>query len=163
MLPPELLLAAGDGRRIEIREIEHAVIEATPYVRERLERADESMFMIEQLVTYGADPLYVRVGYYPGALPDISSTVIELDRRRRIPSAPEAFEEIYGVPFGGHESVFEAVPCEARTSRLLGIPEGSPILLREMVVRDVRGVPWELSYTHYRGDIHTIVAESDVC
>jgi GntR family transcriptional regulator len=158
LIPPELGPRTGD-RRIEVQEIEHAVVDATPYVRERLERVDGEMFMLEQLVSYAGEPLYVRVGYLPLDVPRLSARVTEIDRSARIPTTPEVFETLYGVPFGGHESVLEAVPCEARTSRLLGVPEGDPILLREMLTRDAHGLPWELSYTHFRGDVHTLVSE----
>ncbi|MFR9803091.1 UTRA domain-containing protein [Pseudonocardia sp. RS010] len=158
LIPPELSARTGD-QRIEVREIEHAIVDATPYVRERLERVESQMFMLEQLVSYGDEPLYVRVGYLPVDVPRLSARVIEIDRGARIPPLGKVFESLYGVPFGGHETVVEAVPCEPRTARLLGVPEGDPILLREMLTRDADGVPWELSYTHYRGDIHTLVSE----
>ncbi|MCF7550453.1 UTRA domain-containing protein [Pseudonocardia sp. WMMC193] len=158
LIPPELSARTG-ARRIEVREIEHAIVDATPYVRERLERVESQMFMLEQLVGYGDEPLYVRVGYLPIDVPRLSARVTEIDRGARIPTLPEVFESLYGVPFGGHETVVEAVPCEPHTARLLGVPEGDPILLREMLTRDANGTPWELSYTHYRGDIHTLVSE----
>jgi GntR family transcriptional regulator len=34
---------------------------------------------------------------------------------------------------------------------LLQVPEGAPVLMQELLVRDRDGVPRELSYTHYRG------------
>jgi GntR family transcriptional regulator len=158
LIPPELGSRTGD-RRIEVREIEHAVVDATPYVRERLERAAGEIFMVEQLVSYGDEPLYVRVAYVPVDLPRFSDRVIEIDRGARIPRQQEVFETLFGVPFGENENVLSAVPCEAHTGRLLGVPTGDPILLRETLARDAGGTPWELSYTHYRGDLHTLVAD----
>jgi len=159
ILPAELL-QAGAGKRLKIHELEHAVVPTTPYLRTRLERAEASVLMIEQLAVLDGRPLYVRVGYFPADRRDISATVADMDRRSRIPTAREAFEEISGLTLGRHESFLSAIPCEARTGRLLDVPEGDPVLMREALLFDQNGVPWELSYTHYRGDIHTIVAES---
>jgi GntR family transcriptional regulator len=46
----------------------------------------------------------------------------------------------------------EAVPCDARTARLLQIAPGAPILVRERMLYDPSERPLELSFTHLRGD-----------
>jgi GntR family transcriptional regulator len=53
------------------------------------------------------------------------------------------------------------VACDPRTSRLLGIAEGAPILLRETVAFGVDGIPRELTYKYNRGDRIAVFATSD--
>lgn len=64
---------------------------------------------------------------------------------------------------GTDPASYGTLRASARHHRAPGRPAGAlrvHVLMREMLIRDRDGVPWELNYTHYRGDIHTIVAES---
>lgn len=139
--------------RVVVEELEHAVIRSTPVIRALLQRDDDSVVMVEQLARLDGAPLYLRVGYYPA--PDDPAALIariEQSNSRRDRSIEHTFKAAFGVGYGSSETVLEAVKCEAHAAQLLNINEGDSVLLRQMIVRDVDGLPWSLSYTHYRSD-----------
>lgn len=158
LLPAGLSDPAGSSR-FRVVELDHSVIASTPYVRARLDSTSPRVLLTEQLATLDGEALYLRVGYHPLQVDpeSLSRAITALDRSERFPGTRRTFEILYGVPYGSHESVLEAVPCEARTGLLLGVPAGAPVLLREQLIRDRGGRGWDLSYTYFRGDLLSIV------
>jgi GntR family transcriptional regulator len=63
-----------------------------------------------------------------------------------------------GVEIGSADVYVEAVPCEERTSRLLGIPAGAPVLQRDILLHHPSGAPVELAFAQYRGDRSALYA-----
>ncbi|ONH51746.1 GntR family transcriptional regulator [Frankia sp. CcI49] len=151
MLPRELH-EEESWRRLEIEEISQCVVPTTRLLRERLEIDDAEVVMIEQVFRLDGEPLCVRAGYVPlPATPErYFADVVAIDRRP--PRYEALFEQLFDAPYGGGRAVVEAVPCEERTARLLGVTPGTPVLLREVVVRDSSGRARDLHWTHFRGD-----------
>ncbi|MCU1690552.1 MAG: putative GntR-family transcriptional regulator [Pseudonocardiales bacterium] len=146
-------LSGAAPSRIVVEELEHAVIRSTPVIRSLLQREDHTVVMVEQLARLDGQPLYLRVGYYPTSDdPEALMARIERSNGFRDRSVEQTFRAAFGVGYGSSETVLEAVKCEAHAAQLLDIQEGDSILLRQMIVRDVDGQPWSLSYTHYRSD-----------
>jgi GntR family transcriptional regulator len=150
VMPAEVFATDG-AARIRIQELEYRIAPPVPLVRERL-ATDDDVYMTEQLFTFDDEPLFLRTSYMALDVEreQFLRTMAEVDRCP--PPYAVAFERIFGAPFGSSESVVEAVPCEERTAELLGLAKGSPVLLREVLVRDVDGRPRDVSYTHFRGD-----------
>ena len=48
------------------------------------------------------------------------------------------------------------VGADEHLAKLLGVEEGSPLLLRQQVNYDIHNVAREFSFTHYRGDRATL-------
>jgi GntR family transcriptional regulator len=138
--------------RVTIEELDHRVVQSTPGMRARLETDARSVLLTEQAFYLEGRPLFVRVGYTVTDLEpaDFHQAVLDIDSGP--PEFGEVFQLLHGRPFGRSETVLEAVPCEARTARILDIAERSPVLMREMILRDDQDVPRNLSYTHFRGD-----------
>jgi len=135
-----------------IIELDLELVPATPVLQDRLGVTDEQVLLVEHLLIVDEEPIYVRVGYLPvGADPEGLMQSV-----RRVYSGPHtphsAIRELFDVEIGRVQATVEAVPSDPRTSRLLGIASGAPILLRERTVFDTEGQPRELSFTHLRGD-----------
>lgn len=153
LVPQGELSGGSPASRVVVEELEHAVIRSTPVIRALLQRDDPLVVMVEQLARLDGIPLYLRVGYYPVSDdPEALMARIERSNGFRDRSVAQTFLAAFGVGYGSSETVLEAVKCEAHAAQLLDILEGDSVLLRQMIVRDVDGLPWSLSYTHYRSD-----------
>jgi GntR family transcriptional regulator len=147
---------------VKVEPLEQRVVPSTALIRSRLRVDDPEVLMIEQLATLDSVPIYVRAGYLSvdGAA-DVNAQRVVAQGRALTPMAV-AFESLFGVPLGECETVIEARSCEERTSRLLEIPEGSPVLVRELLLTGQDGRPRDLSYTHYRADRVSLSLTSSV-
>jgi GntR family transcriptional regulator len=152
----ELVPAGCDGAdplvKVGVEPVEHRVIPSTGLLRMRLETNEDEVLMIEQVATFEGEAIYVRTAYLRlGPTPQLLAERVT-EQGHQLPPVGTAFESLFGVPIGDRDTVVEARSCDERTSRLLRIPEGSPVLMREVLLRDSGGTPRELSYTHYRAD-----------
>jgi GntR family transcriptional regulator len=114
--------------------------------------------VMTDLVLADGEPVAVRVTYDDA---DITQPPV-VQREGGTPVREDlasTFVERYGRPLGAITTSVEAVPCEMRAAKLLGIPEHAPVLLREQLVRDVDGVVRLISQAHYRGDRCVIASE----
>jgi len=87
----------------------------------------------------------VRVSYVPYT-GELLTRVTEI-----IPVAA-AFERVFGSPLGSSDATISAIAAGQSLSKLLAVPEGAPVLVEEVVMRDVTGRAREFSYTHHRAD-----------
>jgi GntR family transcriptional regulator len=71
-------------------------------------------------------------------------------------SITTTFPVLFGKELGEFECAIEVSRADAATSRLIGVEEGDPILLQEVLLRDESGVPQALSYTSFRADLVTL-------
>ncbi|MGE3621247.1 MAG: GntR family transcriptional regulator [Acidimicrobiia bacterium] len=142
------------GPAFSARLLERRIVPATPYIRRRMGRDEPDVQMYEHLVSVHGEPIQVRVGYVPLGFDAGDIHPNEANRAR-------AFQLRFGRELGSSEDAIEAVACEARTSKLLGVPTGSPVLLRETLLTDSSGVAWELSFRYNRGDRVSLCASYD--
>jgi GntR family transcriptional regulator len=144
---------AGD---IAVRELECRQVPPSPYLRNRLELCErDEVVLVEHLIEVDGEPFCVRVSYRRRP-PDM---VVQPPRDAEMPlraGPPMPIEAAYGYLRGRNlgmlESSTESVAGDPRTSRLLDLPDESPLLLRETFARDADGRPFEVSFTWYRGD-----------
>ncbi|GAA2234769.1 GntR family transcriptional regulator [Herbiconiux moechotypicola] len=150
VVPRGMALGADRGRLcIEQTRTERVIL--SPVVRKRLETEARIGVLSESRFHVDDAPISLRVGYVAGD-PDLVQKALRAFGTVNPPPYEEAFRQLYGAPFGSSHSTIEAIRCEARTAAILGVDEGAPILLNEVLVRDVDGVARELSYTYYRSD-----------
>lgn len=149
---PRAYAGAADEGRLTVVTLECRRITAPAPVRAGLGQDVESVVLLEQVGHVGGSPLYLRVGY---CVTDLD----EAEFLRRIeanhvgyPPVPVVFQSLFDVPYGSSSSVVEAISCQERAAELIGVPVGSPVLLRELMTRTVDGTPREMSFTHFRGD-----------
>jgi GntR family transcriptional regulator len=140
LVPP----VAFENGRGAVEELDHRQVPASGYVRERLEIDDDVVDVSEVLISLDGEAMSLRVSYIPlGTRP--------VRRIAEVVPVALAFQQVFGVALGASEASVEAVAASGRASRLLGVPDGAPVLMQEVLLRDCDGVPRELSYTQYRG------------
>lgn len=134
---------------LELHRLERAIVLADAHIQTRLQIEDERVFMREDLVTHGGEPMGVLVGYYPLDGPEPSDeNDAQLDALRR-------------ASISHIEATVEAVNCDERTAKMLGVAVGAAVLVRETIVHRPDGNPTMLAYGHYRGDRVALWAKDD--
>jgi len=132
------------------------VAEVLPRVPEALAEVLEitvadPVLRLEQVAELGGRPVYLRSAFLPlHGVEDLYPRIQQLDLDPQ--PVQEAFRRLFGVAPGEAESSLTAVPAGRSAAAHLGVERGSPIVLREMVLRDVDGRLRDLSTTYYRGD-----------
>jgi DNA-binding GntR family transcriptional regulator len=149
---PRAYEGAADEGRLRVSNLECRRISTPPAVQQGLGSDVASVLVLEQVGFVGGAPLYLRVGYNVTDL-SVDEFLRRIDLNHvHYPPIAQVFESLFDAPYGSSSSVVEAVSCEDRAASLLGISEGSPVLLRELMTRQTDGTPRELSFTHFRGD-----------
>jgi GntR family transcriptional regulator len=136
-------------RRVSIELIERGEVPATALVTRMLDLTGDTMLMVEHLVKLDGEPICIDSGYHEANVP-AERFEIGFDQNT-------VFENYYGTGAGESECSFQAIVADPATAKLLGVPDGAPLLLQEVVLTDDQGRPRELRYTHYRADRVCIV------
>lgn len=144
LFPLDDILEAG-GQPVTVRRTDQRSVPSTPLLRAKLATEDDTLGIVEHLFSTEEGPVGVRVAYYRLAYTQPESWA-------ECPDLRQAFLSVFGRPLGRIDTVVEAGAGEPGTSKLLGIPEGSPVLIREQLLVDDRGVPQEFTFSHYRAD-----------
>lgn len=128
----------------EEQELDEQVLPTSPYIRQRMRTDAPVIRMHERLISVRGEPHHVWAAYVSA---DIDYSLVRPNGDR-----VAIFKERFGVEFGHAEDSLEAVSCELRTSRLLQVPPGSPVLLLETRMFDVDDRVRELRFRYTRGD-----------
>jgi len=161
-----------------VLDLESAVLTTPPLIAELLETTVERIVSYEQLAIFDGEPVYVRSGVSPieydaeqyfARIASCNAAVAAITDGGTADSSGESsvpgiemefvFELLFGVPFGHSRSRVEVVAADEHLARLLGVEQGSPLLLRQQVNYDVDDVAREFSFTHYRGDRATLTSQ----
>jgi len=142
--PLDDILESG-GEKVSVQRLEQRSVPSTPLLRNKLETQDEQVGVVEHLFSTADGPIGVRVAYY-------KLQYTQPEGWAECPDLRLAFQSVFGRPLDRIDSVIEAGVSEPKTSKLLGIPEGSPVLIREQLLVDDEGVPQEFTFAHYRAD-----------
>jgi GntR family transcriptional regulator len=165
----QFLPLVADGavaeQRVTVQPIESRMVPASPVLASKLEIAvGEPLEMNEQLILVDGKPVAVRCAY----------TVASFIAERVSDAAPQGgytptdLSSTLAQMFGGVaaegtvENYFEAVACEPRTSERLDVKVGTPILSRELLIRNSEGQPYLFGYARYRGDRIAIAANAPI-
>jgi GntR family transcriptional regulator len=141
--------AQPDPRRFRIDELDFTLLAASAYLRDLLGESPEEVINLRQLVFLDTSPLFLRSGY-AAAVPDYRGRV-EDTNQNALP-LEVAFETLFDVAYGGSEITIQAIAADPDTARELQLETGAPILVRQLLLRDVEGVARELSFTYFRAD-----------
>lgn len=134
---------------LELSFLERGIVLADEHIRTRLQLDGEHVYMREDLVSRGGEPMGILVGYYPADGPE---PTVEIDH---------GLDALRRVALSHVEATVEAVNCDERTAKMLGIAVGAAVLVRETVVHGADGRPSMLAYGHYRGDRVALWAKDD--
>jgi GntR family transcriptional regulator len=153
-LGPEGIVGSPSDRPTEtgLEELDLQLVPATPVIQERLQITDETVLLVEHLLTVDGLPLYARVAYLPAG-----PSLVELTEAIRAVYQPSDANDgggpkLFDIGGAGFPPPVAAGPGAARPARLLQIAPGAPILVRERMLYDPEDRPLELSFTHLRGD-----------
>jgi GntR family transcriptional regulator len=152
-IPLDELMSMEDIKKVRVAQLELRRIPANDVIRLQLGGDAESVLLSEQVVYFDGEPMCVRTFYL--------HTLLEVDDARAMLTAIDAthkstalaFEEFFHKRLGRIANRIQVVAGDSDGCALLGIPPGSPVLLRETVHLDEEGRPWMLGYSHYRGDM----------
>ncbi|MFT4011353.1 MAG: UTRA domain-containing protein [Nocardioidaceae bacterium] len=146
---------------VELVTLERQWVPVTPLLRARLECDCERALMVEQLLSVRSMGVALRTMYCPEPL--VSGVLLGIDRSGYpAESYGEKLRRVFGVEFGTVDNVIEATLCDERVAEILGQEPGSPILLREMVVRSLEAVPYLLVFTRYNSARTSLADSSEI-
>jgi GntR family transcriptional regulator len=132
------------GTHVELEMTEESVVPSTPLLRHRLDLDETHLGMNENLFLLDGEVIGIRTAYF--------------SIRHRKPTytgpaeMPAVFTGYFGVPLGRVQTEIGATTADERTGRLLGLPAGTPLLLREQLMHDDQGRPVQLVFDNYRSD-----------
>lgn len=136
--------------------IEQARVPVTPLLRQRLRTDGPSVWLAEWLTLRDGEPLCIGTRYSLGC------RMRELGTDASAPDLPVRFRSAYGRELGQIRTTVESLTCDERTGRVLGVEPGSPLLLRERLLLDSDGVPWEWNHTFFPGARVSLRTVTDV-
>lgn len=141
-----------DEARLNVRELVAEVLPAPPLIAEVLELpAGDPVLRLEQIGELDGRPIYLRSAFLPlFDVPDLHARVLRLDADPR--GLADSFTTLFGLAPGPAEASVTALPAGRSVARHLGVERGTPVLVREMVLRDELGRLRDLSTTYCRGD-----------
>ncbi|RFA07436.1 hypothetical protein B7R21_14655 [Subtercola boreus] len=144
-LPVDDILPWKSSNRFSVIRTDYRTVHSTATIAENLQTDEEYVGLVEHCFYNDGDPFGVRIAYFRREFEQPATW-------EHFPSLAEAFEFVYGSPLKEIRSVIDATACEAATAKMLGIPTGSPVLVREQVLVDGRGLPQEYAFSYYRAD-----------
>lgn len=109
-------------------------------------REGRPVFRVYRLLSACDEPVAIEDGYWPV---EIGAAFAGRDLSERL---YQLVEQHLGMQLGEAEATLEAALATAEQSRLLSIPEGSPVLVMERTVFAADGRLVDIDRTVYRGD-----------
>lgn len=156
LLPPDVTVP-GRYPLVEVHDLGSRVATPDPDV-ETVLGAGRAVLVMEHVGVIGGTPAYHRIAYLP--LHDPPEVVLArvASLHERLLCFAASFRVVFGASAGEWTASVEAVAADAALAEHLSVPAGSPVLLRELVLRDAAGHVRDLSFTHFRGDMVAIGA-----
>ncbi|WP_181780224.1 GntR family transcriptional regulator [Pseudonocardia pini] len=128
------------------RTLETRLVSCSPLLAARLDTDDVEVEMSEYLLVLHGEPVGVQTAYCRlGGAEDYEPDLVSED-------LAEYFTRRHGGDLADVQSTVEARLCDYRTSVLLAVDEGAPVLVRERLLVATDGRAAELSYTTFRAD-----------
>ncbi|MET2011756.1 GntR family transcriptional regulator [Microbacterium chocolatum] len=138
--------AFGERGGVSITVLEQRLVPSTPLLRERLQIDDEVVRMVENSFTFHDEAIGIRTAYFR---PSITSDPTSL---RGPLTMSTVMRDFFGAEPGLVYAWIGAEPSDARTSRILDIDEGAPLLRRELIYLDTDDVPIQVVFDAFRAD-----------
>lgn len=143
---------------VYLRIIEDRIVPNFPLAQDRLRLDSDRVRMVENTFEYQGRPIGIRTAYFSK---DLDLNPVEL-----VTGAPLHMVTIMGEAFRarpGEADVIVGVDvADARDARLLRIPVGRPLVVREMTYHADNGDPIEIVFDRFRGDLVHISGTAEV-
>jgi GntR family transcriptional regulator len=143
------------GLRANLRIIESGIVSAPEGMRKLLTGPDQPTFTLRRLAVVESEAIALLSAYVPAQLVPGLET-INLEGL----SLYQTLESRYGIVLARAETAIEVVRCRAEEAALLGIPQGTPLMLAEGATYDVSDRFIEFSRILYRADRFRFTLES---
>jgi GntR family transcriptional regulator len=137
-------ISTETAARYAIATTDERTVPSTGLLRSRLETTDTELRMTEHLISLDRVPFCVFTAYSLLAFPARSASVREGGLKG-------SFFEAFGIELGRIDTSIEAIASDSKTSEMLRLPVGAPVLCRERLLFDRDMTPRETSFTYYAG------------
>ncbi len=146
------------GREPSSRVLSREVREPRPSEASHLQlRPDESVIALRRLRVADDEPVAIEEAVFPAAQVALLLESADLEHR----SLHDTLVQGGHVPTMGRARL-GAEAAGAEDAALLGVPEGSPLLVEKRVIHDQDGRPLELCESRYAGDRYGLDVQFDV-
>ncbi|GAA4675611.1 GntR family transcriptional regulator [Frondihabitans cladoniiphilus] len=133
-----------DGGRHVSTSLGSSIVPTPPMIADLL-ATECATVRVNQLIDYrDGVPFMLHIRYLPGDAPRRVFTGEEPTE-----SFEQLFETAYGSALARVDCSIQAVSSDERTARLLEVPAGSALLLKERLLWDATGQARELSHSYY--------------
>jgi GntR family transcriptional regulator len=121
------------------------IVPVWPYVAKRLQLGpDEEVVVMERLRTADEEPVAIETSYYPARFyPGITKEMFEGKGTGQ--SSFEVMEKKFGLKSERAEDELTVIAVEKREAELLGLEEGTPVLLRFRITYSDKEMPIKCS------------------
>jgi GntR family transcriptional regulator len=134
---------------VKLTITDQRLVPVTDLLRERLRTDDEAVRMVENTFSLSGEIIGVRTAYFPTRF-----SAQAYDGPVRMTAIANGF---FGLHLGNTRNEVGSARADAYTSRMLGIPLESPVLVREQLMYDQDGHPVQVVFDQYRADRVTFV------
>lgn len=139
---------AAVGQDVYLKIIEDRVVPNFPLAKDRLRLETDQVRMVENTFEYLARPIGIRTAYFS---PDFDVNPVE-----QVSDGPQHMVSIMDSAFSTRPGEVDVIigvdAADVRDARLLRIPVGRPLVVREMTYYDDGGEPVEIVFDRFRGD-----------
>jgi len=138
----------------DLLTVDQRWVPSTPLLRHRLRLDDPRLQLVENLFLHEGTPLGVRTAYFR-----IGRNAAQYDGAARLADVCRGF---FGTELGDVGTEIGSARADQRTARLLGIDEGSPVLVREQTAYDLDANPIQVVFDTYRSDVVSFVEPREI-
>jgi GntR family transcriptional regulator len=137
------------GQDVYLKIIEDRVVPNFPLARDRLRLDSEHVRMVENTFVHQGLPIGIRTAYF--------SQDVDLDPVAQVATGPQHMVSIMTEGFSARPGEVDVIigvdAADTRDARLLRIPVGKPLVVREMTYYAENGDPVEIVFDRFRGDL----------
>jgi DNA-binding GntR family transcriptional regulator len=143
------------GLSADLRIVDSDIVSAPEGMRRFLARPDQRVLALRRVAVVEGEGIALLSAYVPVELvPGLETVNLEGL------SLYQTLEARYGIVLARAETAIEVVRCRAEEAALLGIPQGTPLMLAEGATYDVSDRFIEYSRILYRADRFRFTLES---
>lgn len=142
------IVPLNPAHKMTYRQTEKVLLPESPYLTGRLSDGSGPVIMTESILLVGE----LKIGVLTVFSHTTKDGMSLLSSVEEMHSLADEFPIQYGTEFGDIETSVDARIADESVAAKLEIEVGSPVLVREQVLRDRSGAVWEYGFAQYRTD-----------
>lgn len=147
-------IVSNSAGTISIQIQDQRLVPTSPFLRLKLDTQDKQARLVENLFVLGEEIIGIRTAYFPVSV-SANPALIESS-----PPMRTLINTFFGQEPGDVKAWVSAESADSRTSRIMGVEEGTPLLRRELLYRDRSARPIQIVFDSFRADIVTLEQDS---